>query len=112
MRRANSCQAELLELELPPQPVIPSALRLSPAPAASRADLARNWRRVRETSLIDNSPHPFDPQHHPSRPTEFLSVADAYHFQLDCSEIQLDCSESSAQFQQAPDGNYVAGSRL
>jgi hypothetical protein len=76
MRRANSRQAELLELKLelepPPQLVKPSVLSPSPAPAASRADVARNWRRVRETSLVDNSPHPFDPQHHPSpRPTEF-----------------------------------------
>jgi hypothetical protein len=67
-----------VELDPPPQLVKPSVLRPSPAPAASRADLARNWRRVRETSLTDNSPRPFDPQPHPSPAHGIPSVAYAY----------------------------------
>jgi hypothetical protein len=87
-----------VELDPPPQLVKPSVLRPSPAPAASRADLARNWRRVRETSLTDNSPHPFDPQPHPS-PTPLNSFSGG-HVSLRRSILQVDCSETSTRSQQ------------
>lgn len=106
MRRANSRQAELLELKLelepPPQLVKPSALRLSPAPAASRADLARNWRRVRETSLIGNSPHPFDPQHHPSpaQRNSFCGGGVSLRRRLSTEPLTTNCSENTIVLQQ------------
>jgi hypothetical protein len=105
MRRANSRQAELLELKLelepPPQLVKHSALRLSPAPAASRADLARNWRRVRETSLIGNSPHPFDPQHpSPAQRNSFYGGGVSLRRRLSTKPLTTNCSENTIVLQQ------------
>lgn len=105
MRRANSRQAELLELKLelepPPQLVEPSALRLSPAPGASRADLARNCRRVRETSLIGNSLHPFDLQHpSPAQRNSFYGGGVSLRRRLSTKPLTTNCSENTIVLQQ------------